>query len=457
MARDLGSLPEGWVETTIGDLCIINPKDKLADDLDVGFMPMAGLYTDYFGECNFSYKKWSEVKKGFTQFQNGDVIFAKITPCFENGKAGIIAGFPNGFGAGSTEYIVLRVSDEFVNTRLLFSFIKTKPFLIDGETNMSGSVGHKRVPKEFVSNYLFPLPPQEEQKILAKKLGLLLAKVDSIKKPLDQIPQILKRFRQAVLSAAVSGKLTEKWRIENECASWKNEYLSQLCLSISDGDHQAPPKASEGVAFLVISDVNSGSINLSNATRWVPKSYFDSLKSIRKPNKNDLLYTVTGSFGIPVIVKNEEAFCFQRHIAIIKPNHDIVNVMYLYYFLKSPKAFLQAQRSATGTAQKTVALTSLRNFVISTPSLSEQTEIVARVEKLFAWADNIEKQVNAAQQRVNNLTQSILAKAFRGELTEQWRKEHPDLISGENSAAALLEKIKAERAAVTKKSKKSSK
>ena len=89
----------------------------------------------------------------------------------------------------------------------------------------------------------------------------------------------------------------------------------------------------------------------------------------------------------------------------------------------------------------------LSQIPVPTPSTEEQTEIVRRVDQLFAYADTIENQVNNALERVNNLTQSILAKAFRGELTEQWRKDNPDLISGENSAEALLEKIKAERAA----------
>ncbi|WP_250693450.1 restriction endonuclease subunit S, partial [Escherichia coli] len=104
--------------------------------------------------------------------------------------------------------------------------------------------------------------------------------------------------------------------------------------------------------------------------------------------------------------------------------------------LESPQIFKHASDVATGTAQKTVSLSSLRNFEISVPPLKEQHEIVRRVEQLFAYADAIEKQVNNALARVNNLTQSILAKAFRGELTAQWRAENPELISGENSAAA---------------------
>lgn len=285
------------------------------------------------------------------------------------------------------------------------------------------------------------IPAWEEQKIIAEKLDTLLAQVDSTKARLEQIPQILKRFRQAVLAAVVNGKLSKNTK------QWEIYLLKNLCTSISDGDHQAPPKSETGVPFLVISDVNKGVIDFDNVSRWVPESYYQSLKEIRKPCQYDILYTVTGSYGIPVIVNDNKPFCFQRHIAIIKPNRNLIDHRFLAFYLESPQIFKYASDVATGTAQKTVSLSSLRNFEISVPPLKEQREIVCRVEQLFAYADTIEKQVNNALARVNNLTQSILAKAFRGDLTAQWRAENPDLISGENSAAALLEKIKAERAA----------
>nr|WP_238585839.1 restriction endonuclease subunit S [Pantoea sp. 3.5.1] len=159
-----GKLPEGWVVSTIGEVCDINPKHKHDDDLDVGFMPMADVPTDYLGTCSYETRKWKDVKKGFTQFANNDVIFAKITPCFENGKAAVINNFPNGYGAGSTEYFVLRSVSNRVNPYLLLALVKSKEFLINGALNMSGSVGHKRVPKEFVEQYELPIPPLAEQK-----------------------------------------------------------------------------------------------------------------------------------------------------------------------------------------------------------------------------------------------------------------------------------------------------
>lgn len=338
----------------------------------------------------------------------------------------------------STGFEVIRPTQ--VESRYIFALARSRHF-IDAISGLVQGALYPAAKSSDVQSYEFPLPPLAEQKIITEKLDTLLAQVDSTKARLEQIPQILKRFRQAVLASVVCGKLSKN------TGQWKTYLLKNICTSISDGDHQAPPKSETGIPFLVISDVNKGNIDFENVSRWVPESYYESLKEIRKPFQNDILYTVTGSYGIPVIVNTTKPFCFQRHIAIIKPNSSLIDYKFLAFYLESPQIFKHASDVATGTAQKTVSLSSLRNFELSVPSLEEQHEIVRRVEQLFAYADTIEKQVNNALTRVNNLTQSILAKAFRGELTAQWRAENPDLISGENSAAALLEKIKAEHAA----------
>lgn len=310
------------------------------------------------------------------------------------------------------------------------------------EDTISGSA-QPQITRQGLSEVRIPLPPLAEQKVIADKIDTLLAQVKTTKARLNRIPNILKSFRQSVLAAAVSGKLTEEWQGNTE--DWSEKKLRDICLSISDGDHQAPPRTSNGIPFLVISNVRNGFIDFSGVERWVPQYYFDELKEIRRPRRNDILYTVTGSFGIPVIVDTDERFCFQRHIAILKPNSKYLNYKFLFFLLGSIQAFRQADNIATGTAQRTVALNSLRDFKFRIPPLGQQTEIVRRVEELFAFADTIEQKTNTALERVNNLTQSILAKAFRGELTADWRAENPDLISGENSAEALLAKIQAER------------
>ncbi|HBR0325256.1 MULTISPECIES: restriction endonuclease subunit S [Enterobacterales] len=306
--------------------------------------------------------------------------------------------------------------------------------------------------KEDLSKFIFLLPPYAEQKIIADKLDDLLARVESIKTRLENIPEILKRFRQSVLSTEFDYEI-------DDFSSLKNMELKDICRSISDGDHQAPPKSNSGIPFLVISDVNKGVVDFDNVVRRVPLEYYENLKDIRKPDEKDILYTVTGSFGIPVVITDNAKFCFQRHIAIIKPNHELIFYKYLYFYLKSPEVFKYAQRVATGTAQKTVSLSNLRKFKIRLPSIFLQKKVVRKIEALFLYADTIEKKSIEAMKNINQLTQSILAKAFRGELTAQWREENPELISGINSAEALLEKITAEKLAagtIKKRAKKSS-
>lgn len=149
---------------------------------------------------------------------------------------------------------------------------------------------------------------------------------------------------------------------------------------------------------------------------FVGNEYFEAIDSKRKPQKGDILYTVTGSFGIPVLVDFEKEFCFQRHIALLRPNDRILQ-KYFYYALQAPDVFAQASRGATGTAQKTVGLGVLRKIIIPyVDSLEKQNEIATEIENRMSVCDYIEQTVNNALLQAEALRQSILKKAFEGEL-----------------------------------------
>ncbi|HAK6768419.1 TPA: restriction endonuclease subunit S [Salmonella enterica] len=428
-----GKLPEGWVET---------PLENIVEILDSMRIPVNNKERQKRIEGKDSNKLYPYYGATGEVGKIDDFIFDEElialgedgVPFFDGQKSKAYMLYGKTWVNNHAH--VLKAIQGLSHNKFLCYFLNQFDYhdYVNGGTRLKLTQANMR-------KILVHFAPFSEQKIIAEKLDTLLAQVDSTKARLEQIPQILKRFRQAVLTSVVCGKLSKN------TGQWKTYLLKSICISISDGDHQAPPKSETGIPFLVISDVNKGQIDFENVSRWVPESYYESLKEIRKPCQNDILYTVTGSYGIPVIVNTTKPFCFQRHIAIIKPNSSFIDYKFLAFYLESPQIFKHASDVATGTAQKTVSLSSLRNFELSVPSLDEQHEIVRRVEQLFAYADTIEKQVNNALTRVNSLTQSILAKAFRGELTAQWRAENPDLISGENSAAALLEKIKAERAA----------
>jgi len=447
------SFPQEWVKCTIGDACALNPKEKLPDNLDVGFMPMAGVPTNHFGTCNFETRPWEKVKKGFTQFKNGDVIFAKITPCFENSKAAIIRDFPSGWGAGSTEYYVLRPYGDLVRPEILFALIKSKEFLVSGAVNMSGSVGHKRVPKDFVSGYELPLPPFAEQKVIADKLDTLLAQVENTKVRLERIPKILKRFRQSVLAAAVSGRLTDEWRRGRpNNPSWVALRLGALIKNGPQNGIYKPLKLyGSGSLIIRIDSFYDGQISCWGKLKRVKIEAAEIEKW--QVHQGDLLINRVNSIeylGKSALVGElSEPAVFESNIMRLSLDRAKAAPEFISLFLRSPAGIAQLRSNAKlAVNQASINQGDVKNCSMELPGLDEQTEIVRRVDQLFVHADHLEQQVNNAMARVGNLTQSILTKAFRGELTEQWRENNPELISGDNSAAALLEMIKSERAAV---------
>lgn len=292
------------------------------------------------------------------------------------------------------------------------------------------------------------IPSVQEQKIIAEKLDTLLAQVDSTKARLEQIPQILKRFRQAVLAAAVSGRLTKEWREQNQdsisSGEWQLFALSELgVLSRGRSKHRPrndPRLFGETYPFIQTGEVANSSGRIKTATKFYSEYGLSQSKLFPQ---GTLCITIAANIADTAILDIDA--CFPDSVVGFIPKKNKSHVLFIKYVIDANKEDLEAY--APATAQKNINLKVLNDLRFPMPDIEEQHEIVRRVEQLFAYADTIEKQVNNALTRINNLTQSILAKAFRGELTAQWRAENPDLISGENSAAALLEKIKAERAA----------
>lgn len=160
--------------------------------------------------------------------------------------------------------------------------------------------------------------------------------------------------------------------------AWPVAKLGDICTSISDGDHQPPPKSEEGVPFITISNLDEEIGVRFDKTFFVPMKYYEALKDHRKPKLGDILYSVTGSYGVAVTVESESLFCFQRHIALIRPSEAILPA-YLLAILRSPFGRQQGDAAATGVAQKTVSLTSLRDFKIPLPSLETQLAIVDEI------------------------------------------------------------------------------
>ena len=163
-------LPKGWAWCKLGDISIINPKNKLNDELEVSFIPMS-LISDAFSNAHTSeVKKWKNIKKGYTHFCNEDIGIAKITPCFENRKSVIFNNLKNGVGAGTTELYILRSNKTLSFNKYIFYFVKTQEFINNGIKGFTGAVGQQRISRYFIENTLIPLPPLKEQPRIVQKI-----------------------------------------------------------------------------------------------------------------------------------------------------------------------------------------------------------------------------------------------------------------------------------------------
>ncbi|MGJ7035949.1 restriction endonuclease subunit S [Anoxybacillus eryuanensis] len=202
-------IPRSWKWVKLGDIVEINPpKKKLADIEDsenCTFIPMPSV-NDKTGEIeNYEVRKYGEVKRGYTLFLENDIIFAKITPCMENGKIAIAQNLINGFGFGSTEFHVIR-TNHYVNTKLIYYLLRSKKFRMEAKKEMTGAVGQQRVPKSFLENYLVPLPPKAEQDMIVELLDKLYVKESEIKS-IELLEKELDSLRQSILSKAFRGEL----------------------------------------------------------------------------------------------------------------------------------------------------------------------------------------------------------------------------------------------------------
>ncbi len=178
-------LPDGWTWVRLSSACIINPKNSITDDTVVSFVPMTLIQDGYANECTFEQRKWGEVKKGFTQFAENDVGFAKITPCFENRKSVVFRGLCNGYGAGTTELYILRTFPDTIMPEYILYIVKTESFLVGGKQTCAGVVGQQRISKDYVCDYLVPVPPLNEQVRIIKKSAEIMTMLHNIEKSLS--------------------------------------------------------------------------------------------------------------------------------------------------------------------------------------------------------------------------------------------------------------------------------
>ena len=393
---------------------------------------------------------------------------------------------------------------EFINYKYIYYYCLTLKNWLDRE---SSATTIAIVNKGRFSEAPIPLPPLAEQQEIVRQLDVMLAQVEQIKARLDAIPAILKKFRQSVLADAVSGKLTEEWRNSNEKNSepnfesyisdyriqkyleWEKESLLRKGKKIPSDEillkkykptlseeitqeglpHgwsrqlldgliyisarigwkglKAEEYTEEGPLFLSVHGLNYGKVVRLDQAFHISQERYDESPEIALKNDDILLCKDGAGIGKVGIVKGlDEPASINSSLLLIRSG-EIFVPEFLYYVFKGPYIQKLVQERLTGTAIPHLFQRDIKEFLLDLPPLDEQKLIVEKVEAYFNWVEKIENTVQTAQKRVKLLTQSILAKAFSGELTAEWREQHQDLITGVNSAESLLVKIQAEREA----------
>ena len=171
-------LPDGWCYSTIKEVFIINPRNKVDDDVEVGFVPMANITDGYNNTFKYEKKRWGKIKTGFTHFADGDIAVAKISPCLENRKSVVLKGLPNGIGAGTTELHVFR--SQFIDIQYGLYFFKSDYFISQCVGSFNGVVGQQRVSKNIIEDIIIAIPPINEQKRIVYTISKIFAQLDTI-------------------------------------------------------------------------------------------------------------------------------------------------------------------------------------------------------------------------------------------------------------------------------------
>jgi type I restriction enzyme M protein len=282
-------------------------------------------------------------------FKPRDILYGKLRPNLNK------VWLADREGICSTDIFVIESIEEKAEPALYAYLFRSARF----NDAVMGQLKGAQLPRIGWSSFAelqIPLPPLEVQQEI-------VAEIEGYQKVINGARAVLDNYRPHI-------------PIHPE---WPMVELADVCDTITDGDHQPPPKAADGVPFITISNINDEHELDFTKTFFVPESYYSNLKDSRKPRGGDILYTVTGSYGIPVLVPESIRFCFQRHIALIRTGPQLLN-RFLLALLASPFMLKQGHEAATGVAQKTVSLSSLRSFQIPLPDLTTQQTIVDEIE-----------------------------------------------------------------------------
>jgi type I restriction enzyme S subunit len=335
--------------------------------------------------------------------RSGQVILSEIWG--KKGAIGLVP--PEGEGALCTSHFFLFDIVPEKLTRGWLSYIFKANYLQEQlEAVARGTTGYAAVRPPHLLSARIPLPPLDEQRRVVARIDELAAKIWEAKR--------LRKQATGEKRALVLSQIDKVLREASE--RYGNSRLEQACLLITDGDHLTPRFVDQGVKFIFVGSVSTGRLHFQGC-KYVDQEYFAGLKEARKPKRGDVLYSAVGAtLGVPAIVDCDEEFCFQRHIALIRPDTNRVHSRYLWHMLRSRAIFTAAWASTTGSAQPTVPLKAIRALPLPLPPLFEQHEMAEYLDALEQKFKEVSRLQEKTEEEIRNLLPAILDQAFRGNL-----------------------------------------
>ena len=442
----------------LSDAVVVNPKidrTALTDETEVSFVPMAAVGAAS-GHIDVStVRPYAEVKKGYTNFRNGDVLFAKVTPCMENGKMAVARQLKNGVGFGSTEFHVLRPR-EGVDAQYIYYFVSSQTFRKEASGHMTGAVGLRRVPSAFLENAEIPLPPLERQREIVAELEKQFSRLDEAVANLQRVKANLKRYKASVLKAAVEGRLveTEATLAHREGRSYetgeqllhrilterrvqwagKGKYKEpdptsvsdlgelpdgwtwasavQACEQVVDCHNKTAPYTSTGIPLVRTTNIKDGRLLLDD-TRYVDQPTYEFWSRRCPPEPGDVLFTREAPMGEAGIIPPSVKLCLGQRTMLMRPS-SALSSSFLLSALLSPVVKDLIDRVAVGSGVKHLRVGDVERLPVPLPPAAEQIRIVAEVDRHLSIVREVEAEVDTNLKRALALRQATLSRVFSG-------------------------------------------
>lgn len=399
----------------LGDVCVIKPPKKEAKTkLDFGelvsFVPMEqlGICTKNIGLD--SSKPLDSVYKGYTYFAENDVLLAKITPCFENGKLGIARDLINKVGFGSSEFIVFRCGPE-LDPDYLFYYLSQDSFRRAGQKVMTGAVGHKRVPKEFIEVAEIFLPPLQEQKRIVAILDEAFAGIDqaiaNTEKNLTSAREIFDSYLNDVFTRKGEG--------------WEEKPISAICTVVNGHSFKSTDFSPE-YAVRAIKITNVGVKKFVDDDQNYLSSEFLKIFSHKLIYEGDLVLALTrtiisGGLKVAKVPEHYNESLLNQRVAALRSNNTMILGDYLYHFLCTKFVQDYVLSKVNELMQPNLSIKDLECLNVPVPSIDTQSLIEHQINDFYLQTEQLKKLYKQKLTALNELKQSLLQKAFSGELT----------------------------------------